>query len=79
MGVNSRQLNEYGYALCGVCRKKFFIGDVQEICEFCGRWYCKKCARPTPPPHGHGKICKKCYDKTIREDRMRRRNLKNNK
>ena len=47
-GVNSRDLNEYGYALCSCCRKKFSLGDLQDKCEFCNRWFCKSCAKPTP-------------------------------
>lgn len=69
MGVNSRGLDEHGYALCGVCRKKYFVSDLVEPCEFCGRWFCRNCAKPVPPGHGHGKICKNCYIRIKKEDR----------
>lgn len=71
-GVNSRDLNEYGYALCSCCRKKFSLGDLQDKCEFCNRWFCKSCAKPTPAGHGFGKICKRCYVKIKEEDRKKR-------
>lgn len=61
MGINANDLDEYGYALCTCCRKKFFISDLEDKCNFCDKWFCKSCAKPTPPPHGHGKICKRCY------------------
>lgn len=63
MGVNSRDLDEYGYALCCVCKKKFFIGELEDKCEFCGKWFCHDCARETPAPYGSGKICRNCYNK----------------
>ena len=52
MGTNSYDLNESGYALCSSCRKKFFIRDLVDKCGICDRWFCKDCARPTPPSHG---------------------------
>lgn len=63
MGTNSYDLNESGYALCSSCRKKFFIRDLVDKCGICDRWFCKDCARPTPPSHGCGEICKNCYTK----------------
>lgn len=63
MGVNSYELDEYGYALCCSCRRKYRIGDLEEQCGICNRWFCKFCAKPTPQGHGSGKICKNCYNK----------------
>lgn len=71
MGVNSRELDESGYALCGCCRKKFFLRDLEDQCEFCGKWFCKSCSKPVPAGHGYGKICKRCYTKIKNEDRKR--------
>lgn len=56
MSTNSSELNESGYALCICCRKKFFISDLEDQCEFCGKWFCKNCAKPVPAGHGFGKI-----------------------
>ena len=70
MGTNTRELDEFGYALCGVCHKKFFLSDLEEQCEICGRWFCHNCARPTPSGHGFGKVCKNCYIKIKNEDRI---------
>lgn len=69
MGTNSRNLNEHGYALCGVCRKKFFVDELEGPCEFCGRWFCRNCAREVPAGHGHGKICVRCHDKLRKSDK----------
>lgn len=69
MGVNSNELNEYGYALCCVCRKKFFLRDLEDQCGICGKWFCHNCAKPVPKGHGYGTICKKCYTKIKNEDR----------
>lgn len=63
MGTSSRDLDESGYALCGACRRKFSLSELEDKCEFCGKWFCHDCARETPPGHGYGKICKKCYAK----------------
>lgn len=63
MGVNSKELDQRGYALCGVCRKKYPLSELEDKCEFCGKWFCKKCAKPVPPGHGYGKICRNCYNK----------------
>lgn len=71
MGVNSKDLDEHGYALCCVCRKKFSLSDLEDKCEFCGRWFCRSCAKPTPPGHGYGKICKKCYIRIKKEDKRK--------
>lgn len=67
MGLSSKQLDEHGYALCCVCRRKFFLRELEEQCEFCGNWFCKDCAMPTPKGHGFGKVCKKCYNKVKNE------------
>lgn len=72
MGVNSRELNEFGYALCCCCRKKYFLRDLEDQCPFCGKWFCKNCAKPVPPGHGFGKVCKRCYTRTINEDRRKK-------
>lgn len=56
MSTNSSELNESGYALCICCRKKIFISDLEDQCEFCGKWFCKNCAKPVPAGHGFGKI-----------------------
>lgn len=61
MGINSNDLDEYGHAKCTVCRKNFTLADLEDKCEFCNKWFCKKCSKPTPPGHGYGKICKNCY------------------
>ena len=63
MGVNSKDLNENGYALCACCRKKYFISELEDKCAFCNKWYCKSCSRPTPEGHGSGNVCKICYMK----------------
>ena len=63
MGLNSRELNEEGYALCCVCRKKHFIRDLEDQCGICGKWFCHECSKPTPSGHGYGNICKNCYIK----------------
>lgn len=73
MGTNSRELDEHGYALCGCCRKKCSVSDLVEPCEFCGKWFCRNCAREVPAGHGHGKICVRCYEKIKRMDRMNRK------
>lgn len=56
-------LNELGQAICGVCRKHYKFSELEDKCEFCGRWFCKNCARPVPQGHGYGLICKKCADR----------------
>lgn len=61
MGINSRELDENGYALCGACRKKFFISELEDQCGICGKWFCRNCARTVPAGHGYGTICKNCY------------------
>ena len=68
MGVNAKELDERGYALCSCCRKKYFLNELEEQCEFCGKWYCKKCAKPVPLGHGFGKICKRCYTEIKNKD-----------
>ena len=72
MGVNSYDLDEYGYALCSCCRKKYAYKDLADKCELCDKWFCKSCAKPVPRGHGAGKICKRCYDRIIIEDRKHR-------
>lgn len=69
MGINSKDLDEHGYALCGCCRKKFSLKELEDKCEFCGKWFCKSCAKPVPNGHGFGKICKRCYVKIKNADR----------
>ncbi len=66
MGTNSRNLDEHGNALCGVCRKKFNLSELEGLCEFCGRWFCHNCSREVPAGHGHGRICLRYYDKLKR-------------
>lgn len=60
--LNSKDLDENGYALCCVCRKKKFCTDL-ETCSECDRWVCSSCRsyrRQSP----FGYICKKCYLKS---------------
>lgn len=55
MSLNSKQLNEQGHALCGDCRKKFFVSDL-DSCAYCDKFVCKSCARKK---NGFT-ACKKC-------------------
>lgn len=55
MSLNSRQLNEDGYAICTVCRKKFFVKDLK-LCSYCDCFVCKTCATKKDASI----VCKKC-------------------
>lgn len=39
MGTNTTTLDEHGYGLCGICRKKFFVGQL-DSCAYCDKWVC---------------------------------------
>lgn len=61
MGLNSRAVNEHGYGICRICRKKFGYSEL-ETCSSCERLVCKNCAtyqRQFP----FGFICKACQRK----------------
>lgn len=64
---NSTDLDEFGQAKCVVCKKVYGLGQLQDKCEFCGKWFCKDCAEDTPKPFGHGKICRKCFNKLSKD------------
>lgn len=55
MALNSRQLDENGYAKCAVCGKKVYISNL-ESCIRCDRFACKSC---TTKINGCS-VCKKC-------------------
>ncbi len=61
MGLNTREVNEYGQALCCVCRKKKEFNELENCIE-CGRMVCKDCCsyqRQFP----FGYICRTCQRK----------------
>ena len=57
MGTNTTTLDQNGYGLCGVCRKKFFVGQLY-TCAYCDKWICS----------AHKKnykgmtVCTRCYE-----------------
>lgn len=63
MGINSRDLNEDGYAMCVSCRKKKSISDLADKCVFCDRWVCKSCATYRRQGVPYGYMCKACKQK----------------
>ena len=56
MGASTTQLDEHGYGLCGTCRKKFFISQL-DTCDYCDKWIC-----PTHKKKINGlPVCPSCY------------------
>lgn len=58
MCASTTRLDKNGYGLCGTCREKFFISDL-DCCAYCDEWVC--------PEHknrikGHT-LCPSCYNK----------------
>lgn len=49
-------LSKEGYALCSICKRKFFISDLYS-CDYCGKFACKDHVKNGP--YG-GKICERC-------------------
>ncbi|MBQ8763966.1 MAG: hypothetical protein IJZ07_07665 [Clostridia bacterium] len=57
MGTNTTTLDQNGYGLCGTCRRKFYIRDL-DVCAYCQKWVCnthKKKLEGLP-------VCPKCYE-----------------
>lgn len=56
-GTNSESVDEDGNVLCAVCKRKFFIGDV-EACSYCGKWVCRMHRRRSSAVEGF--VCDFC-------------------
>lgn len=56
MGTNTTTLDQNGYGLCGTCRKKFYIGQL-DSCAYCDKWVCPAHKKK----HGGLTVCPKCY------------------
>ena len=56
-GTNSESVDEDGKVLCAVCKRKFFIGDV-EACSYCGKWVCRMHRRRSSAVEGF--VCDFC-------------------
>lgn len=59
MSLNSKTLNERGFAICVSCHKKFPVSDL-ETCNYCNRFVCIKCATFVKSGAG-GIACKSCF------------------
>lgn len=56
MGVCTTHLDERGYGLCCVCRKKFFISDLY-LCDCCDKFVCTTHKKK----YKNLNICLSCY------------------
>lgn len=58
MGLNSYNLNETGDATCCICRKKFFVSQL-ETCCYCDRFVCRAHSKRSKRISG-GYVCSRC-------------------
>ena len=59
MSLSSARLNENGYAICTICRKKKFISEL-ETCVLCDKFVCKDCATYRRQGNPYGYVCRRC-------------------
>ena len=62
MSLSSKGLNENGYAMCTICRKKKFVSEL-ETCAVCDKFVCKDCATSRRQGNPYGYVCKRCSEK----------------